>query len=153
MWSQDQGKAIANAIQLGNATGISDGSYKNNRGTAACVTEENNNEDSRIYAVHDTPGEMSDQSPYRSKLGGISMMLAILRCIVQCYGITKGSTRLGLDGKKQWNRLEVPSHFTLPNDPLICWWISGQRYNNYLFLSHCFGWRVIKLPNMVINHT
>ena len=28
------------------------------------------------------------------------MMLAILRCIVQCYGITKGSIRLGLDGKK-----------------------------------------------------
>ena len=55
MWSQDQGKAIANAIQLGNATGISDGSYKNNRGIAACVMGENNNDDSRIYTVHDTP--------------------------------------------------------------------------------------------------
>ena len=100
MWLQDQGKEIANAIQLGNATGLSDGSYKNNRGTAACVMEENNNEDSRIYAVHDTPGEMSNQSPYRLELGGISMMLAMLRCIVQYYGITKGSIRLGLDGKK-----------------------------------------------------
>jgi len=28
------------------------------------------------------------------------MMLAILKCIVQCYGIAKGSIRLGLDGKK-----------------------------------------------------
>ena len=55
MWSQDQGKAIANAIYWGNAIGISDGSYKNNRGTTACVMEENNNDDSRIYAVHDTP--------------------------------------------------------------------------------------------------
>ena len=100
MWSQDQGKTIAKAIALSIATGISDESYKkNNRGTAACILEKNTNIDSRIYVVYDTPGGKSDQSPYRSELGGISMMFVILKCIVQCYSIKQGSIQLGLDEK------------------------------------------------------
>ena len=82
------------------ATGISDGSFKHNRGTAACILEANNDSNSRIYAVHDTPGNSTDQSPYRSELGGISMMLLIIQGVIRYHGITKGSIKLGLDGKK-----------------------------------------------------
>ena len=64
MWSQDQGLAVAQAIKKVKATGISDGSFKNNRGTAACIIEANKNNNSRSYAVHDTPGISTDQSPY-----------------------------------------------------------------------------------------
>ena len=46
--------------EIGRATEISDGSFKNNRGTASCTIEANNNNNSRIYAVHDTPGNITD---------------------------------------------------------------------------------------------
>ena len=86
--------------QTGTATGISDGPFKNNRDTTACIIEANNNNNSRIYAVHDTPRNITDHSPYRSELGGISMMLLILQYVVCYHGITQCSIQLGLDGKK-----------------------------------------------------
>ena len=113
MWSQDQGLVVAQAITKGNATGISDGSFKHNRGTAACIIEaNNNNNNSRVCAVHDTPGNSTDQSPYRSELGGISMMLLIIQGVIRYYGITQGSIELGLDGKSdgtgEWKLYSPP---------------------------------------------
>ena len=100
MWSHDQGFAVAHTIKTGTATGISDGSFKKNRGTAACIIEANKNNNSRIYAVYDTPGNRTDQSLYRSKLDGISMLLLIIQCVIRYHGITQGSIQLGLDGEK-----------------------------------------------------
>ena len=100
MFSEDQGAKVARAIQRGDATGISDGSYKNKRGTAACIIEANKDTSSRIYALHDTPGRQTDQSPYRSELSGISMMLAVIKCVLMCHKVTSGSIALGLDGEK-----------------------------------------------------
>ena len=54
IWSHDQGKTVAKDVELGKATGISDGSYKNNRSTAACILEENSNKESRMYVVDTT---------------------------------------------------------------------------------------------------
>ena len=99
IWTQDQGKAVARAITLVRTTRISDGSYKNNRGTASYILEENNNTASRIYTVHDILGNESDQSPFRLELGEISMMLAIIKCIIQCYNVKHGTIQLGLDGE------------------------------------------------------
>ena len=82
MWSQDQGKPVAKDIALCRATRISDGSYKNNRCTAAYILEQNNNAESRIYAVHDIPGSDQDQYPYESELEGISMILTIVKCLL-----------------------------------------------------------------------
>ena len=98
--SDDQGAKVARAIQIGEATGISDGSFKNKRGTAACIIEANKDTSSRIYAFHDTPGRPTDQSPYRSELSGISMMLAVIKCVLMCHKVTSGSIALGLDGEK-----------------------------------------------------
>ena len=95
MWSQDQGLAVAQSITKRKATGISDGSFKHNRGTTACIIEANNNNNSRIYAVYDTPGNSTDQSPYRSELGGISMLLLIIQGVIRYYDITQGSIEHG----------------------------------------------------------
>ena len=54
MFTEDQGAKVAIAIKQGEATGISDGSYKNKKGTAACIVEANIDTSSRIYALHDT---------------------------------------------------------------------------------------------------
>ena len=127
MWSQDQGFAVAHAIKTETTTGISDGSFKNNRGTASYNIKANNNNNSRIYVVHDTPGNITDQSPYPSELRGISMMLLVLQCVVYYHGITQGSIQLGLDGKMRWNK-QVEHLFSTPNNvPLICWWVYEKR--------------------------
>ena len=95
MLSEDQGAKVARAIQRGEATGISDGSYKNRRGAAACIIEANKDTSSRIYALHDTPGRPTDQSPYISELSGISMMLAVIKCVLMCHKVTSGSIAFG----------------------------------------------------------
>ena len=76
--------------------------------------EENNNTESRIYAVHDTSGSDLDQSPYRSELGGISTILAILKCIIHCYNIKQGTIQLALDEGKimEQARDNFPLHLT-----------------------------------------
>ena len=66
--------------------------FKLIRGTVACIIEANNDINPRIYAVHDTPGNKIDQSPYHSELGGISMMLFILQCVIRYHGIKQEYT-------------------------------------------------------------
>ena len=60
MLSTDQGFAVAQAIITGTAMRMRDGSFKNNRGTVACIIESNYNINTRIYAVHDTPRNKTD---------------------------------------------------------------------------------------------
>lgn len=50
--------------------------------------------------MHDTAGDNTDQSLYSLELGGISMVLLIIQCVIRCQGITQGSIKLGLDRKK-----------------------------------------------------
>ena len=84
----DQRSAVSQIIITGKAKVIGDDSFKDNRGTAVCIIEANNNINSRIYAVHNTPGNRIEQSSYRSELGGISMLLLILQCVIRYHGIT-----------------------------------------------------------------
>lgn len=74
-------------IEFGVAIGISDGSFKDQRGAVACNLEANKDASSRIYVLHEAPSDSSDQPPYRSELGEISMMLAVIQCIIKCHGI------------------------------------------------------------------
>ena len=78
----NQGIVVAKAIASGNTTGISFGSFKQYRDTVMCIIEANNDIKSRIYAVHDTLGNKIDQFSYHSELGGVSMILIILQCII-----------------------------------------------------------------------
>ena len=65
----DQGLAVAKAVVSGTGTGISGESFKQYRGTVAGIIEANNDINSRIYDVHNTPGNKTDQYPYLSELG------------------------------------------------------------------------------------
>ena len=51
------------------------------------IIEANKDTNWRIDAVHDTPGNKINKSPYRSELGGTPMMSLILQCIIRCHGI------------------------------------------------------------------
>ena len=72
----------------------------NNRGIAVYILEDNKHIESRIYVVRNTPGSESDQYPHRLKLGGISMMLVIIKCIIHCHKIKNSLIHLVLDEKK-----------------------------------------------------
>ena len=46
---------VSLVIRREQVTGISDGSFKDKRGTAACILEANKDSESRLYVLHDTP--------------------------------------------------------------------------------------------------
>ena len=108
---------------------------------------------SRIYAVYDTPGNRTDQSPYRSELGGISMMLLILQCGVRYHGITQGSIHFGLDGKKAME--QASGTFPLYPEQRSCGMLVDIRKKITLLPIHdtFFGWRAIRSNDMGYNHT
>ena len=96
---------MVESSRRGQATAISDSSFNDKRGTAAYILEANKDGESRMYTVHDTPSRYSDQSPYRSELSGISMMLAVIKCLITCYDITHETISLGLNGKKEMEQV------------------------------------------------
>jgi hypothetical protein len=51
-----------------------------------------------ILGVNHTPGNPSDQSPYRAELSSISGILCLLSLLCQIHDIKHGSIHIGLDG-------------------------------------------------------
>jgi hypothetical protein len=98
LWHTDNGQHVTQAITQGTALIISDGSYKNDRGTSAFLLQGPSKELQRILGVNRTPGSASDQSPYRAELSGISGILLVLSVLCKIHDITEGSICLGLDG-------------------------------------------------------
>ena len=101
--SPDNGAAVARAIANHTAICVSDGSYKDQHGTAAFVLVDPSHADpdstSRILGCHVTPGFPSDQSPYRSELSGIYGILCVVEELCALYNIESGSFALGCDNE------------------------------------------------------
>jgi hypothetical protein len=91
---------MATAIKNGSAIAVSDGSYKDGRGTAAFILEISGHYDrtSRIVGVNSIPGEQCDQSSYRSEIGGVSGIVETVGILCQLHSITTGAIEVGLDG-------------------------------------------------------
>ena len=94
----DDGASVAAAILAGTAYAVSDGSFKQQRGTSAFLLEGIDGETNRIVGFNEIPGAQEDQPPYRSELGGISGILATVDCICRVHSITTGSINCRLDG-------------------------------------------------------
>jgi hypothetical protein len=95
----DNGLAMANAIKNGTAIAVSDGSYKNGRGTAAFILEISEfDKTGRIVGVNSIPGEKEDQTSYRSEIGGVSGVVETVGIVCELHGITSGAVQVGLDG-------------------------------------------------------
>ena len=98
-WCKKNGEGVARAIIKGSAKAISNGSFKDSKGTSASVlTGDSGNVE--IISVNNVPGSMEDQSAYRSKLAGIAGLLAHIKIICEKYDIHKGNITLGLDGER-----------------------------------------------------
>jgi hypothetical protein len=98
----DDGEAIAKAISKGTAIAVSDGSYKDGRGTAGFILETSENFESknRIVGVNSIPGEQEDQSSYRSEIGGVSGVVETVGILCNRFAIKSGDIKVGLDGEQ-----------------------------------------------------
>ena len=68
-------------VEKGAAVGVSDGSFKDNHGTAAWVIE-NAKGTERIVALIHVPGYPVDQSAYRSEVAGLYGMVRVIKLIL-----------------------------------------------------------------------
>jgi hypothetical protein len=94
---EDNGIEIAKDLVQGSAIAVSDGSFKNQQGTAAFIIE-GTSSTGRLIGVNIIPGASDSQSPYRSELGGITGTVEALHCICVIHRITQGAVEVGLDG-------------------------------------------------------
>jgi hypothetical protein len=94
----DGGAVIAEAIRQGIAVAVCDRSFKDAFGTAAYVLE-GATMAKRMVVVLVTPGEPSDQSPYRSKLSGLFGVVTMVHIICEQFKITSGAIEVGCDCK------------------------------------------------------
>jgi hypothetical protein len=96
----DGGAGLACSISNDTAITVSDGAFKDGRGTADFVLEDSEHpcEDSRAIGVNTVPGSLDDNSAYRSEISGVSGVVSTVNCVCKAYGVTKGSIEVGLDG-------------------------------------------------------
>ena len=107
--SDDSGVAIRDAIKEGTCLAISDGSFKNNRGTSAGIIEKQGIPESRLIVLNRVPGIAEDHSAYRAELAGVCGTITAITKIVQYYNIKIGKARIGLDGQSVLNRITNPN--------------------------------------------
>ena len=88
---------VANAIRTGKCIGVSDGSFKDEFGTACWIIQ---GEDavSQIKCPLVVPGLSSTHSPYWSELAGIYGMVTMIETLRKFHGISEGSVEIGCDG-------------------------------------------------------
>ena len=94
---------IVKDIANGKAVGVSDGSFKDEAGTAAWILE-NEAGTQRIMGNVVVPGYGLDQSAYRSEIAGLYAMVLVVEMIKEVWGFTKGGILLGCDGKDALNQ-------------------------------------------------
>jgi hypothetical protein len=112
--SPDGFEIIALAIAEGRCYAVSDGSLKDQCGTAA-FTLVTLDDHGRINVVLTVPGPIPDRNSYRCELTGIYGIMVLVKVICQHYHITTGSVHVCCDNKSALLVLEPwfvpePSH-------------------------------------------
>ena len=97
----DDGQAIADAIQLGTARAISSGSFlpDDQKGLAAFIITPGKMINDKIIGYNLVPGIALEQNAYRSKLCGTDRVSSALEVITDYHKIESGGITLALDGK------------------------------------------------------
>jgi len=95
--THDNGKTMAEAICKGSCEAVSDGSYKEGIGTAAWILTDAGTP-FNLTGCTNIPGPHHIQSAYRSKLGGIFSMVAMVRLLCNYYHIDHGHIHIACDG-------------------------------------------------------
>ena len=96
--ASDNGAIVAEAILQGTCTGVCDGSFKNEFGTACWTIQSDTGPSGQIYGPCVAPGNPSDQNAYRSELTGLYGMAIMIEAICKFHSVTQGKVEIGCDG-------------------------------------------------------
>jgi hypothetical protein len=104
---------LAASLHAGSAFAVSDGYFKDGRGTAAFVIEDriHPSNHSRAIGVNTAPGSLEDHNAYRSELSGVSGDISTVERVCKTHIVTSGSIEVGLDGQQAMKACE--GHWTL----------------------------------------
>jgi hypothetical protein len=95
--NEDDGRAVATSISNGSCLAISDGSFKDQHGTASW-TVQGDDSFGALGSSLISPGNPEDQSAYRSELAGLFGIATIVDLLCQYHDITGGTVTIGCDG-------------------------------------------------------
>jgi hypothetical protein len=109
----DNGHTIAEAIRNGTAVGVSDGSFKDQFGTAFWILQ-GKTADSEMKGPCTVPGSSDVQSAYRSELAGLYGMITMVNAICAFHKIETGAIELGCDGIQAPRHVDQRSEVTNP---------------------------------------
>jgi hypothetical protein len=91
---------LLQGIRQGEAIAVTDGSFKNNLGTAGFTIQphlhDETDQDSFIM-VNQTPGDPRDMDAYRAELGGIFGIIDLANHLCNSFAITSGHITVGCD--------------------------------------------------------
>jgi hypothetical protein len=96
-------RQIAAHIEQGNGLAVSDGSFKDGLGTAACVIE-GKTPGQRIVTTVMVPGEHDEQCAYRSEAAGILAATQLVHAICLYFKICEGKVQICCDGQSALNQ-------------------------------------------------
>jgi hypothetical protein len=99
----DDGQELASAIQQGYSKAVSDGSFKNERGTLA-FSLFGTTKEPLLIGWNGVPGAHNIQSAYRSELAGIAGIITAVEMLCTRFTIEEGAIEVGLDGSEALNQ-------------------------------------------------
>ena len=118
--SVDQGSNFATSIQEGTARAVSDGSYKEGKGSSAYILC-GSDETLWVRGLNRSPGAPDIQCPYRSETCGVLGILINTTMTVKLHQVPSGEVEIGFDGESVISKLEseVPIKPSAPHYDLL----------------------------------
>jgi hypothetical protein len=148
---------LVDAINVGRAIAISDGSHKNKKGTVPWPIMPDTNESEQWAGLNVTPGRKDDQSAFRSDIGGVYAMVVAIELVCKLFHISNGSVYFGVTVKRlciatstihsfhlimatqkvldrlpiSFSHRHVPAHQDISRDEMDRWGIANEDCNTY----------------------
>ena len=121
--------ALITGIQQGTAIAVTDGSFKNQLGTAGFTIQPNLTDDTAqdsFIMVNQTPGDPMDMDAYRAELGGIFGIIDLANHLCTSFSLTSGHITVGCDCSSALTNItsKYPPGPQRPHHDLL----SGIRY-------------------------
>jgi len=98
----DEGRYLSKCIQQKTAIAVSDGSFKDDKGSVAWVLEDSTS----LYHLSghaDSPGSPVEQSAYRSELVGLLELVMLIQELSMFHNISEGQVTVGCDNESALN--------------------------------------------------
>jgi hypothetical protein len=109
---QGLSQQLAISIIKGAAMAVSDGSLKDDMGTAAFHIEDSEEGDRvSMEGVLQVPGTPRESSSHRSKLGGLYGIVTVVEAVIQFHNITEGAVEVGCDGESALQAFDLEYYF------------------------------------------